>query len=134
MQQTVANTRAHPSEIYDIAFSPVVMDTFITCGKDGSIRLFDIRCVNKYSIFHKREDSLPILRVAWNPINAMTVGFVTHNQPEVTIIDVRSPEKELKLTSHAAPVNAIEWSPSQMSYFVSVGEDGKVGLGIWNDS
>ena len=64
----------------------------------------------------------------------MTVGFVTYNQPEVTIIDVRSPEKELKLTTHAAPVNAIEWSPSQMSYFVSVGEDGKVGLGIWNDS
>ena len=52
----------------------------------------------------------------------------------MTIIDVRSPEKELKLTTHAAPVNAIEWSPSQMSYFVSVGEDGKVGLGIWNDS
>lgn len=132
MQQPVVSTRAHPSEIYDIAFSPIAMDTFITCGKDGSIRLFDMRCVNKYSIFHKREDSLPVLRVAWNPINAMTVGFITHNQQDVTIIDVRSPDKELKLSSHVAPVNAIEWSPNQISYLVSVGEDGKVGT--WRET
>ena len=130
MQQPMASTRAHPSEIYDIAFSPAVMDTFITCGKDGSIRLFDMRCADKYSMFHKSKDSLPILRVAWNHINSTTVAFITHNQQDVTIIDIRSPEQELKLSTHVAPVSAIEWCPLQSNYLVSVGEDGKVGMWV----
>lgn len=34
---------AHDKEVFDVAFSPVSTDSFVSVGADGSLRLFDIR-------------------------------------------------------------------------------------------
>lgn len=34
---------AHDKEVFDVAFSPVSVDTFVSVGADGSLRLFDVR-------------------------------------------------------------------------------------------
>lgn len=34
---------AHDKEVFDVAFSPISTDTFVSVGADGSLRLFDIR-------------------------------------------------------------------------------------------
>lgn len=34
---------AHDKEVFDVSFSPVSVDTFVSVGADGSLRLFDIR-------------------------------------------------------------------------------------------
>ena len=102
------------------------MDVFITCGKDGSIRLFDMRCLDRYSVLHQNKEELPILRLAWNPINSMTVGYICEKQNIISLVDIRSPEQELRLESHTAPVSAIDWSPNQENFLISAGEDSKV--------
>ena len=102
------------------------MDVFITCGKDGSIRLFDMRCLDRYSVLHQNKEELPILRLAWNPINSMTVGYICENQNIISLVDIRSPEQELRLESHTTPVSAIDWSPNQENFLISAGEDSKV--------
>ena len=126
MQQPISKVHCHPSEVYDISFSSSSMDIFLTCGKDGSIRLFDMRCMDKYSVIHQCRDQSSILRLAWNPINAQTIGYIVENKQTVSVIDIRSPEQELFLRSHTAPVNAIDWSPSQESVLITAGEDSKV--------
>lgn len=50
-QHPVSKIKAHTKEIYDIAFSSLNPDTFLTCGKDGSIRMFDMRYVRTRSAF-----------------------------------------------------------------------------------
>jgi len=34
---------AHDKEVFDVAFSPISADSFVSVGADGSLRLFDIR-------------------------------------------------------------------------------------------
>ena len=127
VQQPVSKVHCHPSEVYDISFSNSSMDVFSTCGKDGSIRLFDMRCMNKYSVLHENSDHSPILRLSWNPINSQTIAYLTENKNTVSLIDIRSPEQELLLKSHSGPVNAVDWSPSKENVLISAGEDKQVG-------
>ena len=90
-----------------------------------------MRCMDKYSVIHQCRDHSSILRLAWNPINAQTIGYIMENKQTVSVIDIRSPEQELFLRSHTAPVNAIDWSPSQESVLITAGEDSKVrGLDV----
>ena len=102
------------------------MDVFSTCGKDGSIRLFDMRCLNKYSVLHENSDQSPILRLSWNPVNSQTIAYLTENKSTVSLIDIRSPEQELLLKSHNSPVNAVDWSPTQENVLITAGEDKQV--------
>jgi WD repeat-containing protein 68 len=34
---------AHDKEVFDVSFSPISTDTFVSVGADGSLRLFDVR-------------------------------------------------------------------------------------------
>ena len=126
MQQPISKIKAHKAEIYDIAFSSSNRDAFITCGKDGSIRLFDQRCIDRYSTIHQDESNRPILRVAWNPINSMTVAYITDNSSEVSLVDIRSQQQQLNLSSHLSSVNAIDWSPTEENFLMSSGQDARV--------
>ena len=91
--------KAHSKEIYDIAFSQNNSNTFITCGEDGSIRLFDIRfhsittltlrSIDQYSIVHQNSPATPILRMAWNPGNFSTVAFLSKDDSSISLVDLR---------------------------------------------
>lgn len=97
-QQPISKLKAHTKEIYDIVFSSTNPSIFLTCGKDGSIRIFDMRqtCAvilnrtnEKYSTLYQTGNDCPILRLSWNPINATTVAFTTYNQNDISLVDMR---------------------------------------------
>ncbi|CBK20512.2 uncharacterized protein [Blastocystis hominis] len=122
-QHPVSKIKAHTKEIYDIAFSSLNPDTFLTCGKDGSIRMFDMRTNGTYFILYQNDNDLPILRLSWNAINATTVAFTSVDQSDISIVDMRKPQQCLPLRSHQAAVNSISWSPVDSQFLVSGGED-----------
>ncbi|KAM7453924.1 hypothetical protein BLSTO_05325 [Blastocystis sp. subtype 1] len=124
-QQPISKVKAHSKEIYDIAFSQNNSNTFITCGEDGSIRLFDIRSIDQYSIVHQNSPATPILRMAWNPGNFSTIAFLSKDDSSISLVDLRNPKSCLPMKSHTAPVNAIMWSAVMPQYLVSAGEDSR---------
>ena len=88
-QQPISKLKAHTREIYDIVFSSMNPNIFLTCGKDGSIRIFDMRTNEKYSTLYQTGNDCPILRLSWNSINATTVAFTTYNQNDISLVDMR---------------------------------------------
>lgn len=46
---------AHDKEVHDIAFTCAGRDIFASVGSDGSVRMFDLRCVldSFSSIYHR---------------------------------------------------------------------------------
>ena len=51
--------------------------------------LFSYRTNEKYSILYQNDNDLPILRLSWNAINATTIAFITMDQSDISLVDMR---------------------------------------------
>ena len=87
-QQPISKVRSHSSEVYDISFSTTNSNTLLTCGEDGSLRIFDLRSINQFSVLYKTMNQ-PILRASWNEQNNSTIGFIQKDDQDVYLIDIR---------------------------------------------
>ena len=87
-QQPISKVRSHSSEVYDISFSTTNSNTFLPCGEDGSLRIFDLRSINQFSVLYKTMNQ-PILRASWNEQNNSTIGFIQKDDQDVYLIDIR---------------------------------------------
>ncbi|GAB9463102.1 hypothetical protein Gpo141_00000575 [Globisporangium polare] len=114
---------AHDDEVYDIAFSNEA-SIFGSVGGDGSLRIFDLRCLESSTIMYDSPDLQPLLRIAWNKLEDRYVAAIVAGSPKVVILDLRNTARSVfELNQHTASVNSISWSPHSRFHICSAAED-----------
>ncbi|KAI4160420.1 MAG: hypothetical protein LQ342_005744 [Letrouitia transgressa] len=141
---------AHDKEVFDVRFCANSVDVFVSCGADGSVRMFDLRSLEHSTIIYepseKNDKSTsspgnlsptaaqqtisyppPLLSLAASPHDAHLLATFSQDSNSIRILDVRQPGQALlDLRGHSAPINCIEWSPSRRGTLASGGDDSLV--------
>ncbi|EEH07086.1 WD domain-containing protein [Histoplasma capsulatum G186AR] len=138
---------AHDKEVYDVRFCANSVDVFVSCGADGSVRMFDLRSLEHSTIIYEpseKNEKLtnpgnltppshnapwppPLLRIAASPHDAHLLGTFSQDSNVIRILDVRQPGQALlELKGHAGPINCIEWSPTRRGTIASGADDSLV--------
>ncbi|GAO17878.1 hypothetical protein UVI_02030240 [Ustilaginoidea virens] len=145
---------AHDKEVYDVRFCANSVDVFVSCGQDGSVRMFDLRSLEHSTIIYeptgKEERVLisctdgsgrsspthsqqavgsppPLLRLATSPHDTHLLATFAQDSSTIRILDVRQPGQALlELKGHTGPINCVEWSPSRRGTLASGGDDCQV--------
>ncbi|ETI26905.1 hypothetical protein G647_10004 [Cladophialophora carrionii CBS 160.54] len=127
---------AHDKEVYDVRFCANSVDVFVSCGADGSVRMFDLRSLEHSTIIYEpsekqqqqEKNSLPfpppLLRIAASPHDAHLLATFSQDSPVIRVLDVRQPGQALlELKGHGASVNCIDWSNTQRGVLASGADD-----------
>ncbi|KAL2258643.1 hypothetical protein VTK26DRAFT_7990 [Humicola hyalothermophila] len=140
---------AHDKEVYDVRFCAQSVDVFVSCGQDGSVRMFDLRSLEHSTIIYeptgKEERDAnggrisptlaqqtmshppPLLRLATSPHDHHLLATFAQDSNVIRILDVRQPGQALlELRGHSRPVNCIEWSPLRRGTLASGADDCQV--------
>ncbi|OLY81641.1 putative WD repeat-containing protein [Smittium mucronatum] len=148
-QQTKTQLIAHDREVFDVKFVPHSIDTFYTCGADGSIRMFDLRSLEHSTILFEEPPKFspaikpihngaeyssemasyvpPLLRISTSYLNPNYIASFALDSHSVSIIDIRFPGVVVvKLIGHESQISACEWSPTKRFQLVTSSSDGKV--------
>ncbi|KAL2202948.1 WD40 repeat-like protein [Sarocladium strictum] len=141
---------AHDKEVYDVRFCANSVDVFVSCGQDGSVRMFDLRSLEHSTIIYEptgKDDKdpsgrtspttaqqtmsnpPPLLRLATSPHDTHLLATFAQDSGVIRILDVRQPGQALlELRGHAGSINCLEWSPSRRGTLASGGDDCQVLL------
>ncbi|KAJ5280810.1 hypothetical protein N7478_006182 [Penicillium angulare] len=144
---------AHDKEVFDVRFCANSVDVFVSCGADGSVRMFDLRSLEHSTIIYEPSDKTevkpvmspgnaspsgpsqagswppPLLRIAASPHDAHLLATFSQDSSVVRVLDVRQPGQALlELKGHSAALNCVEWSPSRRGHLASGGDDSLVLL------
>jgi len=123
-EETKTQLIAHDKEVYDISFSYHQKNVFGSVGADGSLRLFDLRNLEHSTILYENDNSIPLLRLMWNPNDANYIATILMDSNDVIIIDQRQNNVPLiELKGHDSAVNALYWSPHSSKHICTVGDD-----------
>ncbi|KAG6119385.1 hypothetical protein E4U13_007762 [Claviceps humidiphila] len=139
---------AHDKEVYDVRFCANSVDVFVSCGQDGSVRMFDLRSLEHSTIIYeptgKEERDKggrsspayaqqvtgsppPLLRLATSPHDTHLLATFAQDSTTIRILDVRQPGQAiLELKGHSGPVNCVEWSPFRRGTLASGADDCQV--------
>lgn len=142
---------AHDKEVFDVRFCANSVDVFVSCGADGSVRMFDLRSLEHSTIIYEptaKDDkdgspgggrisptlaqqtmsyAPPLLRLAASPHDTHLLATFSQDSNVIRILDVRQPGQALlELRGHAASINCIEWSPSRRGTLASGADDSLV--------
>ncbi|PHH65374.1 hypothetical protein CDD81_2478 [Ophiocordyceps australis] len=141
---------AHDKEVYDVRFCANSVDVFVSCGQDGSVRMFDLRSLEHSTIIYEptgKEDRgtdnggrvspsaaqqtmtspPPLLRLATSPHDTHLLATFAVDSSTIRILDVRQPGQALlELRGHTGPINCLEWSPLRRGTLVSGADDCQV--------
>ncbi|KAI0829539.1 WD40 repeat-like protein [Hypoxylon sp. FL0890] len=142
---------AHDKEVYDVRFCANSVDVFVSCGQDGSVRMFDLRSLEHSTIIYEptaKDDrdanggrisptlaqqtmshAPPLLRLATSPHDTYMLATFAQDSNVIRILDVRHPGQALlELRGHGGAVNSVEWSPGRRGILASGGDDCQVLL------
>jgi WD repeat-containing protein 68 len=142
---------AHDKEVYDVRFCANSTDVFVSCGQDGSVRMFDLRSLEHSTIIYEpnakderdangarmsptlaqqtMSTPQPLLRLATSPHDTHLLATFAQDSNVVRLLDVRQPGQALfELRGHGGPINCIEWSPHRRGILASGGDDCQVLL------
>ncbi|KAI9650459.1 hypothetical protein NHQ30_000474 [Ciborinia camelliae] len=142
---------AHDKEVFDVRFCANSVDVFVSCGADGSVRMFDLRSLEHSTIIYEptaKDDkdsspgggrisptlaqqtmsyAPPLLRLAASPHDTHLLATFSQDSNLIRILDVRQPGQALlELRGHSSPINCIEWSPSRRGTLASGADDSLV--------
>ncbi|KAL1895779.1 hypothetical protein Cpir12675_003112 [Ceratocystis pirilliformis] len=141
---------AHDKEVYDVRFCANSVDVFVSCGQDGSVRMFDLRSLEHSTIIYeptiKDERAAngsrplsptlaqqtmshppPLLRLATSPHDTNLLATFAQDSNIVRILDVRQPGQALlELRGHSGSINCVEWSPTRRGILTTGGDDCQV--------
>jgi len=120
--QTPKSILAHTDEVYDIAFNN--KNQCATTGKDGFLRLFDLRAMEHSTIIYEAADLVPLLRLTWNKHDQNYLATFLMEQQQVVILDIRAPSVPVaELNGHSQCVNSIAWAPHSSCHICTGGDD-----------
>ncbi|PPJ52604.1 hypothetical protein CBER1_11040 [Cercospora berteroae] len=140
---------AHDKEVFDVRFCAGSVDVFVSCGADGSVRMFDLRSLEHSTIIYEPAEKSdkssspsasspskshmpaapPLLRLAASPHDAHLLATFASDSNVIRILDVRQPGTALlELRGHQGNLNAIEWNPSRRGMLASGADDSTVLL------
>ncbi|KAI1111043.1 WD40 repeat-like protein [Nemania sp. NC0429] len=142
---------AHDKEVYDVRFCANSVDVFVSCGQDGSVRMFDLRSLEHSTIIYEptskddrdanggrisptlaqqtMSNAPPLLRLATSPHDTNLLATFAQDSNVIRILDVRQPGQALlELRGHGGAVNSVEWSPGRRGLLASGGDDSQVLL------
>lgn len=143
---------AHDKEVYDVRFCAKSVDVFVSCGQDGSVRMFDLRSLEHSTIIYEptgKDDKEaggsgrssptaaqqsapnppPLLRLATSPHDTHLLATFAQDSGTIRILDVRQPGQALlELRGHSGSINCLEWSPLRRGMLASGGDDCQVLL------
>ncbi|KAL6250751.1 hypothetical protein RBB50_003054 [Rhinocladiella similis] len=143
---------AHDKEVYDVRFCANSVDVFVSCGADGSVRMFDLRSLEHSTIIYEPSEKQPdknsqlsdplstsptrgsgsqtlsfpppLLRIAASPHDTHLLATFSQDSSVIRVLDVRQPGQALlELKGHSAHVNCVEWSNTQRGLLASGGDD-----------
>ncbi|KAF2863414.1 WD40 repeat-like protein, partial [Piedraia hortae CBS 480.64] len=133
---------AHDREVFDVRFCAGSVDTFVSCGADGSVRMFDLRSLEHSTIIYEPAEkdkeaspsspmkpqgppsAPPLLRLAASPFDSHLLATFAADGNIVRILDVRQPGTALlELRGHSCSLNSIEWSPNRRGVLASGADD-----------
>ncbi|KAF2716443.1 WD40 repeat-like protein [Polychaeton citri CBS 116435] len=143
---------AHDKEVFDVRFCAGSVDVFVSCGADGSVRMFDLRSLEHSTIIyepaekgeqkgaspsassptkasqgHSLTPSPPLLRLAASPHDAHLLATFASDSNIIRILDVRQPGTALlELRGHQGNLNTIEWNPHRRGMLASGADDSTV--------
>nr|POE77536.1 putative wd repeat-containing protein c17d11.08 [Quercus suber] len=135
---------AHDKEVFDVRFCAGSVDVFVSCGADGSVRMFDLRSLEHSTIIYepaeKNDKSSsakaqgqtvspvpPLLRLAASPHDSHLLATFASDSNIIRILDVRQPGTALlELRGHQGNLNTIEWNPSRRGMLASGADDSMV--------
>ena len=121
---------AHDKEVYDIAFA-CGRHVFGTVGADGSLRIFDLRSLDRSTILYETPKLTPLLRLAWNKQDSNYLATIQADSNKAIILDIRVPSVPVaELDGHRAAINGIAWAPHS-AYHICTCSDDKQAL-IWD--
>ena len=113
----------HDREVFDICFAPGIHQ-FATASADGSLRLFDLRSPEQCSLMYETCDQTPLLRLAWNKMDAQYVAVLSMDSSVVVIVDLRYPSVPVaRLCGHHNNVNCVDWAPHSAHHMCTAGDD-----------
>lgn len=142
---------AHDKEVYDVRFCAHSVDVFVSCGQDGSVRMFDLRSLEHSTIIYEptakddrdanggrisptlaqqtMSNAPPLLRLSTSPHDTHLLATFAAETNVIRILDVRQPGQALlELRGHGGNVNSVEWSPNRRGLLASGGDDSQVLL------
>lgn len=149
---------AHDSEVFDVKFLTQSTNLFASCGGDGSVRVFDLRCLVHSTIIYEppiikgkanngststtdcgkildEEHSNALLRLEPSPHDPNLIATLEINSRRILILDMRNPESPIMvLQGHSSSVNQIKWHPSKRNVLLSCGDDCQVMYWDLNNS
>ncbi|KAL3473453.1 WD40-repeat-containing domain protein [Aspergillus californicus] len=135
---------AHDKEVYDVRFCANSVDVFVSCGADGSVRMFDLRSLEHSTIIYEPTEKTeklmspvngspstpatswppPLLRISASPHDAHLLATFSQDSSIVRVLDVRQPGQALlELKGHSASLNSVEWSPNRRGVLASGADD-----------
>jgi WD repeat-containing protein 68 len=129
---------AHDSEVFDVGFIKGSTDIFASVGCDGSVRVFDLRCLEHSTIVYEPHGSTdsstklgdgsdiycaPLLRLSTSNTDTSVLATFVAKSDSIAFIDMRYPGyATATLKGHNASVNSIQWHPTE-SKLLSGGDD-----------
>lgn len=143
---------AHDKEVFDVRFCAGSVDVFVSCGADGSVRMFDLRSLEHSTIIYEPSEkgdkdakvtsptpaspsklstplpmAPPLLRLAASPHDSHLLATFAADSNLIRILDVRQPGTAIiELHGHTGSLNSIEWSPSRRGMLASGADDSQV--------
>lgn len=89
-QSVLTQLVAHEqSAVHDIQFTE--NSRFCTVGREGSVRLFDLRQLESSSIIFETPNKEPLIKIAGNISNKNHIAVVMSNSKDVILLDQRKP-------------------------------------------
>ncbi|SGZ39289.1 uncharacterized protein HGUI_01489 [Hanseniaspora guilliermondii] len=92
-------------------------ELFMTSGKDGSLRLFDLRVLDHSSILYEDSQKTPLTNIEVNPLDSNKVlCFSTNNQ--ITYIDLRYEKSPIKQYDLHSRITSCLWVDNGLDFLV----------------
>ncbi|KAI0239376.1 hypothetical protein L0F63_003716 [Massospora cicadina] len=120
---------AHDRSVLDVKFASGQADIFGSAGEDGSVRLFDLRCLDQSTILFESSSSSPLLRLRFNRSDSNYLAVIEMDSLPAVVLDVRMPGVQVAcLSGHTSPPRALSWHPLSRNHLITGGDDGFVYL------